>query len=721
MTTANLDGTCGGRPPQRLAIRVVATAMLVAVMAAWAPDARGGDFLPSEPFGSLHGGMPIWPRFVEGELPGVPDGRLRLELAEDTKLYLFVRDGKLGEAIWVWRDGRPQNSFFLRWYLKGEDGRIRGFLASDDRDVRVDATVTAAGEVGGTWRIAGGDEEGAIAGGFETWEDLAGGVEPATGPQWPQWPGPNHNFQLPAEGIELVDDYDEIRPLWRSEEASLAGNGAIARAITRATHRHHKAGGSASPVLADGRLYLSYFIPGGGVVGTDLPDGGIAGVDPDAERPDREERVARGWAERIENKNVYQTSLRDWPHYQNWRNQPWGPLAVEYESRRWGGSADQVVVCIDPRNGRTLWRQVFPDAAANAQCHKGAGNNLTPAVADGRLYVVTTGERMLCLDAEDGSLLWEDQFARNRGYIFGGRGHHSAPLVVDGVVIYERHAWDARTGERLWRLSGRVARTEGMIMTPWHDGERWLLLYFAGVDGGNPRQGREPRPAGLAAVALADGEIVWQTDMPDMDWVPQDPGPGIRGDEVAFLVRDRQVARDRPEGARRHGKYGGQNRMVYGRVTPEGFELKWITPNLEGGRNHSARPIITDQAVITSDNSWGVHGGRNPHGPGMLAFDKASGEVLRRLPGVAIGSGSVAKVIEDRLFVWGDNHHGHNNARIIPLDINKWPEEMERKHLTPPHYTTSPYSNPGYMAPYANGRLFIRGADGIYAYDVRKP
>ncbi|MCC5828069.1 MAG: PQQ-binding-like beta-propeller repeat protein [Phycisphaeraceae bacterium] len=708
------------------AMCAVAIAMMIAAMTTWASDARGERFLPSEPFGPIQGNMPIWPRFVEGELPGVPDGRLRLELAKDTTLYLFARDGQLGEAIWVWRDGRPQNSFYQRWYLKGEGGRIRGFLASGDRDIRVDATVTAAGEVGGTWRIAGSDDEGPVTGGFETWEELAEGIEPATGAQWPQWAGPNHNFQLPATGVELVADFDEIRPLWRSEEASLAGIGTIARAITGATHRHHMAGGSASPVLADGRLYLTYFIPAGGIVGTDLPDGGLAGVDPDSGDREREERVARGWAERIGTKAVFEAgprlrnNLRDWPHYQNWQQLPWGPLAAEYEKRRWYGAADQVVVCIDPRNGRTLWRKVFPGVAANAQDHKGAGNNLVPAVADGRLYVVTTGERILCLNAEDGSLLWEDQFGRNPGYIFGGRGHHESPLVIDGVVVYERLAWNARTGERLWRLSERVAITEGLLMTPWHDGERWLLLYFAGIDGGNPRQGREPRAAGLVAITVADGEIVWQTDLPGMHWVPLDPGPGILGDEVAFLVRDTRVAEDRPAGARRHGKYGGQNHMVYGRVTPEGFDLKWISPVLVGGRNHSARPIITGQAVITSENSWGVHGGRNPHGAGMLAFDKDSGELLRRLPGVAIGSGSVAKVIEDRLFVGGDNHHGHQDARIIPLDIRQWPERMERRFIQPPHYTTSPYSNPGYMSPYANGRLFIRGADGIYAYDLRK-
>ncbi|MCC5830924.1 MAG: PQQ-binding-like beta-propeller repeat protein [Phycisphaeraceae bacterium] len=671
--TANLDGTCSGRPPRPMAMCAVATAMMIAAMTAWASDARADDSF------SFSGGF-IVPRFVEGALPGVADGRLRLELGGDTVLYLFVRDQKLGEAVWIWRDGRPQDSKNYRWFLRGEAGRIRGFLADSDREVRVDASVAPSGAADGTWRIAGDDAEGPITGTLETWDALADGVEPATGPQWPQWAGPTHDFRLPAEGLKLLEDYGQIRPLWRSEEASLNGIGSISRAVTGLRcARHHMAGGSASPVLADGRLYLSYFIPSGGPVESQMVD--RAGY---------------------ERQGIFPL----------WRTHPWGEQAIAYEKRRWAERADAVVVCIDPRNGRTLWRKVFPGVAANAQDHKGAGNNLTPAVADGRLYVVTTGQRMLCLDARDGSLIWEDQFAENRGYIFGStRGDEAAPLVVAGVVVFGGQAWDARTGERLWRA--RMGGGRGAIPTPWHDGTRWLLLTYANADGGNPRQGRQPSPAALVAISLSDGETVWRGDLPDK-FSPIGHGPGILGDEVAFLVHDVTV--------RTHTKHGGKIHVVYGRVSPDGFERKWISPLPNGGNNHDARPIITDQAVITSENSWVGTTKVEGHQAGLLAYNKRTGELLRRLSGASIGANGHALVVEDRLFLWGDNHHGHNDARIdIPLDIRKWPEQVEPTFIKPPHYTTSPYHGAAYVAPYANGRLFIRGADGIYAYDLRAP
>jgi hypothetical protein len=173
------------------------------------------------------------------------------------------------------RDGRPRGSGNYRWFPQGEGGRIRGFLADSERQVQVDALVVPSGAASGTWRIAGGDAQGPITGKLETWDALAEGVEPVTDPQWPQWAGPTHNFQLPAEGIALLEDYAQIRPLWRSEEASLAGIGSISRAVTGLRcARQHMAGGSASPVLADGQLYLSYFIPSGDPVQSQMDQAG---------------------------------------------------------------------------------------------------------------------------------------------------------------------------------------------------------------------------------------------------------------------------------------------------------------------------------------------------------------------------------------------------------------------------------------------------------------
>ena len=70
------------------------------------------------------------------------------------------------------------------------------------------------------------------------------------------------------------------------------------------------------------------------------------------------------------------------------------------------------------------------------------------------------------------------------------------------------------------------------------------------------------------------------------------------------------------------------------------------------------------------------------------------------------------------MVVWKDNHHGHNDAEIVPLDITQWPAQGKGS-VKPPHYTTSPYSGAPYTTPYCNGRIFLRGADGIYAYEIR--
>ena len=92
--------------------------------------------------------------------------------------------------------------------------------------------------------------------------------------------------------------------------------------------------------------------------------------------------------------------------------------------------------------------------------------------------------------------------------------------------------------------------------------------------------------------------------------------------------------------------------------------------------------------------------------------------MITAMPKTIVGGNGHLIAVEDKLIVWADNHHGHNNAEIVPRDITNWPEKGNGP-VFPPHYTTSAYSGAAYVSPYSTGRLFIRGADGIYAYDLR--
>jgi outer membrane protein assembly factor BamB len=98
-----------------------------------------------------------------------------------------------------------------------------------------------------------------------------------------------------------------------------------------------------------------------------------------------------------------------------------------------------------------------------------------PAVADGRVYVMdyllksgkvtnnpdvrdkTTGkERVLCLQAKTGKILWKHEYDRSYSLSFAG-GPRTTPTVVDGKVYAlgaEGNLWclDARTGKVIWSV-----------------------------------------------------------------------------------------------------------------------------------------------------------------------------------------------------------------------------------------------------------------------------
>lgn len=83
------------------------------------------------------------------------------------------------------------------------------------------------------------------------------------------------------------------------------------------------------------------------------------------------------------------------------------------------------------------------------------------AVSDGLLVTMDRQEqpeeveRVVCLDAADGSLLWEFRYAVAYGDLDYGNGPRSTPTIHDGRVyslgaVGHAHCLDASTGERLW-------------------------------------------------------------------------------------------------------------------------------------------------------------------------------------------------------------------------------------------------------------------------------
>ncbi|HAY81666.1 MAG TPA: polyvinylalcohol dehydrogenase [Planctomycetaceae bacterium] len=140
---------------------------------------------------------------------------------------------------------------------------------------------------------------------------------------------------------------------------------------------------------------------------------------------------------------------------------------------------------------------------------RGLGQGYSSVVfANGRIYTMGKKEtvNLICLSAEDGSLVWETP-------VGGGSNPNCTPTVdIESQLVYGlSHAGDfvcadARTGREVWRknfprdFGGRMMSGWGYSESPLIDGDRIIL-----TPGGDR--------AVMAALNKRTGEVIWTTPM----------------------------------------------------------------------------------------------------------------------------------------------------------------------------------------------------------------
>jgi outer membrane protein assembly factor BamB len=113
------------------------------------------------------------------------------------------------------------------------------------------------------------------------------------------------------------------------------------------------------------------------------------------------------------------------------------------------------VLCLDADTGRLLWQHVYdcPYSISYA-----SGPRCTPTVADGKVYAMGAEGDLVCLDAVTGERRWSKQFKTDYAAVTPIWGFCGHPLVV-GQVLYclvggpdsVAVAFDKDTGRELWR------------------------------------------------------------------------------------------------------------------------------------------------------------------------------------------------------------------------------------------------------------------------------
>ncbi|MCC5828074.1 MAG: PQQ-binding-like beta-propeller repeat protein [Phycisphaeraceae bacterium] len=353
---------------------------------------------------------------------------------------------------------------------------------------------------------------------------------------------------------------------------------------------------------------------------------------------------------------------------------------------QWRTKADDIVLCVDAATGQTLWKTTYHKGGIYWEPGKDTYTS-TPAVADGRVFAMGTSGWIYALDAATGERLWEQplpwargaarrraEAMENQAMVGGSPTRGASRIVVDDLLIAPDFgggliAFDVATGERRWhaRNSGATAATP----VPWrHNGQTYILSPH-GTDGQ------------VVCVDAATGEVAWRIE-----------DARTTGYDLA-VADDMLVLQRRSE----DGPY-----LAAYRINAEGFEEAWSLSHELGGID--GRPVVINDGIVYAQLDSGV-----------TLIDPRNGRVLAR-DDRRRGSASTMVWAEDRLFLDLDATHSRTWQRMYDAR----PDHFRTIHnfWNPPHHQTSAYYRRVLAHPIVDGRIFLRGTDGIYCYDLRK-
>ena len=165
-----------------------------------------------------------------------------------------------------------------------------------------------------------------------------------------------------------------------------------------------------------------------------------------------------------------------------------------------GPQGTERVLCLDATSGDLLWQREDP---ATYNISYPAGPRCTPLVEGDRVYTLGAEGNLLCLAVADGTLLWSRNLTADYRTKPATWGYASHPLIdgdrlicIAGTDVAHAVALNKHTGEEIWRTG--TALEQGYCPP--------VILEAAGV-----RQLILMKPSGMYAVEPETGGLLWET------------------------------------------------------------------------------------------------------------------------------------------------------------------------------------------------------------------
>jgi outer membrane protein assembly factor BamB len=418
---------------------------------------------------------------------------------------------------------------------------------------------------------------------------LAGGLRAASS-DWPQWRGPERNGVLPA-GPPLAASWGANGPskIWESESIPAddeGGHGSVVAANGRVylSVVWHRDEPSETRTITDLilRTRLNHQNPSG--LGKEL----IAKIESTRESLPPTLRGAKldAFAEEFieanldrKKKELYGSFVRTrfkkgklaipLPDYETLRSRVEKPFASQTEFEAWVRSqgfaehvqqavleavpasrrvAEDTVVCLDEKTGKTLWITKSPGEPKGRNCSS------TPCVSNGRVFAMGS-THLYAVDADSGRLVWSQPLP--------SKAPGSSPLAIDGKVVIQAGklmAYEAATGRLLWEQA-QIAGSNASPTAWAHEGKPFVIA-----------SGRSE----IACVEADSGQMRWST-----------PGGG---DSTPAVAGNHMVALSSKESL----GFAGY------RLSGPGAELLWNHPT-DARRSQSSPVLHEGHAYLFED------------------------------------------------------------------------------------------------------------------------
>lgn len=379
---------------------------------------------------------------------------------------------------------------------------------------------------------------------------------------------------------------------------------------------------------------------------------------------------------------------------------------------------DELVWALSEADGTELWATRLGPAVEQGMPQSKEGPACTPTVDGHHLYVLGMGGVLACLQAADGTVVWQKNLVTDFGGVVPTWSYRESPLIdgdklictpggADALLV----ALDKQTGKTLWKstLPGGSDDASAAPAAPVAPGGRGGSER-RGAPGGRGGRGGLGGPRSSAAyasviaidfegqrqyvqftanallgVSASDGKFLWRYDRPANRMGINCSTP-IYHDGMVFA-------------ASAYGAGGGVVKLTRTADGGVSAEEVWFTRDIE---NHHGGVVLLDGCL------YGANGGNG--GGYLICLDFKTGDVLwnEREPGRRrVPKGSVA-VADGRIYY-------RTEEGVLLLIEPSGKDYLERGRFEQPDRRRPPaWAHPVI----ANGKLYIRDQDLLFCYDV---